>query len=56
MKTKCNNCGAEEGTQASVGAKCMFCTKGTMQPLCGCDSEAGLLCAEHNEIMMEEIE
>ena len=56
MRTRCNKCGAEESTNASLGAKCMFCKEGIMVRLCQCDKEAGLLCYEHNQEMMEAIE
>jgi hypothetical protein len=31
VKTICENCGAREGTPASVDAICIFCTKGRMR-------------------------
>lgn len=31
MITQCDNCGAMEGTIASLDCICMFCTKGRMR-------------------------
>ena len=31
VKTECENCGAKEGTPASVDRICMFCGKGRMR-------------------------